>query len=117
MKMENEKGYFDGMAFSPMICVTHSLFVDDLLVFGKLIRNQWFYLHCILNHFGATSGLCIKKGKSLLLYDSGDVEEIKFIFEFIGTGISHIMLGITYLGFRLKPCSYNSNDWTWLMDE
>ena len=45
MKMEKKNGYFDGLAFSPTVCVTHSLFVYDLLVFGKIIRNQWFYLH------------------------------------------------------------------------
>ena len=79
MNMAKSKGYFEGLAFSPSVSITHSLFVDDLLVFGILNRNQWFYLHFILIRFGATMGLHINKLKSFLLYKSGDPGEIKFI--------------------------------------
>ena len=115
--MAEEQSYFKGLPFSPLVTVMHSLFADDLLVFGMLNRNQWFYLHYILIRFRHASGLCINNEKSLLIYNEGDMEEIKFIAAFMGTNSRHISKGLTYLGFRLKACSYTTADWIWLVEK
>ena len=91
--------------------------MDDLLVFGKIIINQWFYLQFILIWFGVATGLCINRSKSFLIYDMGDTDGINFITKFMRAHKNHIMMGFTYLGFRLKPCAYKIIDWTWLIDK
>ena len=84
MKMAMQAGYFKGISFSPTVHISHSLFVDDLLVFGRINRNQSFYLHYLFNRFGARTGLTINKHKSILIHADGDEEEISFNVEFLG---------------------------------
>lgn len=69
-------GFILGFSLSSSICITHSLFLVDLLVFGGILRNKWFYIHYLLNRFGAASGLHSDTGKYLLLHGNGDLNEI-----------------------------------------
>lgn len=61
-------GLISGFTLSPSICISHSLFVDDLLFFGRIMRNQWFYTHLLLIYFAAASSLQCNRGKYLLIW-------------------------------------------------
>ena len=116
MHNAEQKGYISGFSFSDSIYTSHSLFVDDMLLFGRLVRNHWFYVHFILTRFGEATRLCINKAKSFILYEFGDINEISFIAEFLGVNIKQAVDGFQYLGYRIKPCGYKNRDWLWMVD-
>ena len=91
MHMVEQNGYINGFAFSPTAKTTHSLFVDDMLPFGSLIRNHWFYIHFMLIKFGSATGLCINNHKSILIYEYGSMEDIFFIAKFLGVYHQRLM--------------------------
>ena len=105
-----QEGHFIGMLVSPQVRITHSLFVDDLLVFGGILCKDWIFLHTLLDIFSSATGLIINKFKSRLLYAHGEEVEVLHIAEVLGVGATKISEGITYLGFRLKPYAYVNND-------
>ena len=111
-----QQGYISGFSFSDSVSTSHSLFVDDMLVFGRLNRDHWLYIHFILTRFGEATGLCINKTKSFLLYEFGDLNEICFIAEHIGINFMLAKEAFLYLGFKIKPCGYKCRDWLWLVD-
>jgi len=39
IKMANDSGFFAGLSFTSSVCITHSLFFDDLLVFRMIHIN------------------------------------------------------------------------------
>ena len=110
MHKVEQNGFIKGFAFSTTISSTHSLFVDDMLFFGSLIMNHWFYTHYLLIKFGSVTGLCINKQKSILIYEYGDMAEISFIAGFLGVIYKTASEGFKYLGYFIKPCSYKNRD-------
>ena len=106
MQYAELKGYISGFSFSDSISTSHSLFVDDMLLFGRLIRNHWFYIHFILTRFGEATGSCINKTKSFLLCEYGDLNEISLIAKLLGVNFKLAKEGFKYLGFKIKPCEY-----------
>ena len=110
------KGYIKGFAFSDSVSSSHSLFVDDLLLFGYLKRNHWFYINIMFMRFQSATGLSINCGKSFIIYEYGDISEVMFIAEFMGVEFREVASGFKYLGILIKPCGYKINDWTWFLD-
>ena len=99
MRMALSSRYISRFSFSTEVCITHSIFVDDLLIFCQINRNHCFYIHYILIRFGKAFGLCINKGKSFIIFDIGDEHEIRFIAEFMGINVKRAAEGLLYLGF------------------
>ena len=112
MHSAERRSCIEGFSFSNEVSCTHSLFVDNLLLFGYLKRNHWFFIHLMFNRFAAATGLTINKSKSFIIYEYGDRQEIEFIAEFMGMDLKVAVGGFTYLGFRIKPCGYKKQDWT-----
>ena len=110
MHMAEQNGYINGFAFSPMAKTTHSLFVDDMLLFGSLIKNHWFYIHFMLIKFGSATGLCMNNHKSILIFEYGSMEYILFIAEFLGFYHRRSIEGLKYLEVYIKPCNYRNRD-------
>lgn len=117
MDMAWRAGYFTGFSFSNIVSTSHSLFVDDMLIFGMIVRNQWLYLHYMFNHFSVATRLCINKEKSFIIHGPGDGEEISYIASFLGVKKKKAIEGFTYLGYRIKPSTYRNNDWAWLVEK
>lgn len=109
------EGHFTSMLVSPQVKITHSLFVDNLLVFGCTLCKDWIYLQAMLDRFGTATGLIINKLKSKLLYAHSEEVGIILIAKILGVSAAKMEEGITYLGFRLKPCSYVNKDWEWIV--
>ena len=110
MKMASQVGFIVGFSFSKSVSISHSLFVDDMLIFGRLVRNHWFYVHFIFIQYFAATGLCVNKEKSFLMFEFGVVGEISFIFDFLGVQFRPSVKGFLYLGYRIKPCGYKVKD-------
>ena len=99
MHMAEQKGFIKGFSFSNSVSSSHSLFVDDLLLFGYLNRNHWFYIHYMFIRFESATGLAINKNKSFIIYEYGDPREIAFIAGFLGVECKEAFSGFTYLSF------------------
>ena len=56
-----------GIKVSRKICITHLLFVDDVLIFGWGSLNEWSKLNEILNLFCSAIGMMINPKKSTFL--------------------------------------------------
>lgn len=113
--MATRNGFISGFSFFDSTSTSHSLFADDMLLFGSLRRNHWFYILFIFNKFAAATGLHINKDKSFLLYEFGDLDEILFIAEFLGVRVQLLTDGLSYLGYKIKPCGYHRVDWLWML--
>lgn len=60
-------GLISRWKLSPKILLTHLMFVDYVLVMGKVSLSEWKVLFDILNSFGVTIGLIMNKIKSTLI--------------------------------------------------
>lgn len=61
-------GHFKGVYICRDISVKHNLFVDDVLVFGMLDRDEWAHFHYIPDQFGSATGLRANEGKSIIFF-------------------------------------------------
>ena len=111
MRYAEQQGYISGFSFLDSVSTSHSLFVDDMLLFGRLNRDHWLYNHHILTRFGEATGLCINKTKSFILYEFGDLNEISLIAEHIGINFMLAKDSFQYPGFKIKPYGYKCKDW------
>lgn len=62
-------------------------------------------------------GLMIGVSKSLLVAGWGDLNDIQIIVGLFHMPLVPLAKGFKYLGFRLKPISYKSGDWLWLLEK
>lgn len=90
------------------------MFVDNVLCAGQAKLVEWWEFHQIISNFGLASRLFMNKVKSELISDIDDpvMQEIASIF---GLKIRPLSHGFKYLGFQLKPNSYEIQDWYWLI--
>lgn len=107
--------------FAPVkICknikLSHSLFVDDVLIFAMLSLSTWTCFKTILDRFHRATGLTMNKAKTFLYYNDADdsiSSQIAQIFDITYRPLSE---GLKYLDFSLKCRSYKSEDWRWIVD-
>lgn len=90
-------------------------FMDDILTFGIISKEQSTTLHYIFTRYGATSGLLTNNSKSTLYFSAR--EAIEFITGIFRVSSTPLKYGISYLGYKLKPCRYSSMDWLWFADK
>jgi hypothetical protein len=106
---------FEGIAIYPTLRVTHLLFVDDVIIFCNGSRRDAGKLHDILDLFSLATGMVINGGKSMIITQNMDEEEIEEYRNFFSFEIKGLDAGLKYLGFHLKPNSYKKVDWMWLL--
>ena len=107
-------GVIKGIKVSTTEEVTHTLFVDDVLLFGeRSIKNLEAFLALIDKHRRAT-GMVVNVEKSNLIHNEFPKEMIQRTKELIQYQTTFVEVGFKYLGFTLKPNCYSFQDWVWL---
>jgi len=70
------EGEFNSLKVGSGIRISHSSFVDDILIFGMISRMVWATLHYIFFKFGRASGLLMNNNKLVILFEEGSMEDI-----------------------------------------
>lgn len=105
---------FHGLMVGHYIWVSHSFFVDNILLFSILSRVKWVTLQHVFYRFRSALGLITNTDNSLLLFAEGRQEDIKYIAALFGVEKQPICFSLKYLGFNIKPNYYKVNDWMWI---
>jgi hypothetical protein len=100
-----------------LIKVLHLLFVDDILIMTRVSLVEWEKIQFILQVFCRASGLVINAQKSVFLHSGVSPETLRSIQDILLFSCKELALGFKYLGYVLKPDSYKSEDWQWLIDK
>ena len=91
--------------------VTHTLFVDDVLIFGEgSIRNIEAFASLIDKYKRATR-MVVNMEKSNLIHNEFSVDMIHRVRDIVPYQITPVEEGFKYLDFFLKPNSYSYQDW------
>ena len=59
--------------------------------------------------------MSISLEKSSFLYNDVDIETRELIASILPYKMGPLTIGFKYLGYRLKPLGYHSNDWIWII--
>ena len=90
--------------------VTHTLFVDDVLVFGEgSIRNLEGF-DSLIDKYKRATGMVVNMEKSNLIHNEFSDDMIQRKREIVPFQITPVEVGFKYLGFCLKPNSYSYQD-------
>lgn len=89
--------------------------MDDVLIFGEMKRSSWEELNQILQGFCKATWMIISIGKSIIHYGEGDIEDFKVLGAFFNFKNFPLKVGLSYLGFMMKPTTYSADDWKWLV--
>ena len=103
-------GLIRGIKISPLLSLTHLLFVDDVILLGSGTLSEWMAFDVILSTFCKASGMCISMEKYSFLFSNLDVDVGADIARFMPYKMDPITIGFKYLGYHLKPFGYKSND-------
>ena len=95
--------------------MTHILFVDDVIIYGRGDVEDWMEINRILKLFCCASGMQLNFGKSCFIFHKQVCAVEKAIKEIIPVKSSAIGDGLKYLGCLLKPNGYLTKDWIWLL--
>ena len=106
----SEEGVFRGIEISRQMKETHSFFVDDILIFGLMIRESWKVMYEILNLFCDATGMLASVEKSCIYHVEGDEEMYRGLGTLFNFKLLPLNVGLTYLGFRMKAGNYIAND-------
>ena len=94
--------------------VTHTLFVDDVLLFGEgSIKNLEAFL-TLIDKYKRATGMVVNVEKLNLIHNEFPEDMIQRTRELIQYQTTPIEEGFKYLGFTLKPNCYSFQDWVWL---
>jgi hypothetical protein len=110
-----QNGFFRGIQVTKSIEVTHLLFVDDILLFGRGNLREQSYLKTILDLFCKATGMEINMNKSCILANGLSDAFLRRLEQLFPMKIEPLDVGVKYLGFHLKPNNYKKDDWTWLI--
>ena len=108
---------FGALSLGCDIKVSHSFFVDDILIMGMIDRFSWLALYHIIIKFGNPTSLIMNLMKSIILYDTCDMDDIAYIQRPFGVETDTLTGGIKYMGYHIKPYRYRINYWMWLFDK
>ena len=97
------------------VYITHTLFMDNILIFGEGSYYEWNHYHSIISLFCDASGLAVNVQKSNFLYSCNDMEIRNQIASLLPYNITGLEGGFKYLSFFLKPNGYKKGDWEWLI--
>jgi len=109
-----DRGDIQGVKVSRNHSLTHLMFVDDVLLFGLLLVNEWHCFKRILQNFGNATGMEINYNKSS--FSSMEDEMDPDILSLFPIDHQRLDLGIRYLGFFIKPNRLLKRDWAWLFE-
>jgi len=105
-----QEGSFKGIPISPVLYITHLLFVDDILIFCDGSRRDLLKLREGLQLFKVVAGMSVNTNKSMISCSNLSREEIRGHLEMLSFQVCDIDDGLKYLGFNLKPNAYCNED-------
>jgi hypothetical protein len=115
IKQATQEGRLVGIKISSVIKITHLLFVDDVLIFGKGSIEEWSVYKEILELFCSATGMMFSESKSSFMIVGLEANELTLIKQLLPFKFQLLDEGFKYLGFFLKPNSYLKSDWLWLL--
>ena len=96
--------------------VSHLLFKDDLLLFGKVDESTTFAVRDIMTEFGRISGQKVNENKSRLVFSPNTQEELRELYQSTINVQASENLGI-YLGLPLSHKRPNKNDLQFVVEK
>ena len=108
-------GVIKGIKVAGSLFLSHTLFVDDVIIFGQGHLEEWLSIKNLLDLFCNASGMSFSPSKSCFRHmniSEAILSSIYHIFHILGEPLDN---GIKYLGFFLKPNCYSVSDWGWLV--
>ena len=94
--------------------VAHTLFVDNVLVFGEGTINNLGDFANLLDKYKKSMGMVINIDKSNLVHNEFSTYMLQREKEIVPYKTIQNETGFKYLGFFIKPNSYSFQDWVWL---
>jgi hypothetical protein len=98
-----EVGRLEGVLVANGVRITHLLFVDDVILFGKGSLAEWQVFKDALDLFCNATGMTFSSQKSQFLEAGWSGEELFQLKENFPFEVKSLEEGFKYLGFFLKP--------------
>ena len=108
-RMINEaklKGILSGIKISCVMQIINLLFVDDVILFGLVIIEEWRNLHEILTILCFASGVDISLEKFILYQHRVFDEMLAQIGSLLQYKVENFYYSFKYLGYLLNPNNY-----------
>jgi hypothetical protein len=99
-------GSIQGIKISDFVRVTHLLFVDDVLLMGKGMMEEWIQLKQTLDLFSNATRMLVNKEKSLFLVAEVDSNVRRSVQDIFSIRMDDLDCGFKYLGFFLNLRSH-----------
>jgi len=109
-------GQFQALHMGNDINISHSFFMDDVLIMGMLNCFAWMTLFHVFTKFSNAIGLHMNLQKFIFYHNICDMEMIYFIKSIFWIDVEPMMSSMKYLGYHIKPSIYRIVDWQWLVD-
>ena len=91
--------------------MTHLLFIDDILIFGVGILEEWGKYHQIINVFGIASGMVVSQHKYAFLYFEVQEALLAQVTNLFPYRMDPTKIRMKYIGYFIKPNCYHIKDW------
>ena len=79
--------------------LTHELFVDDVMIFGKDVFDEWFHMRGITDLFCRSLGMTFSPHKSRFRHCGGEQNVLNNIMNLFSIQGGHLKSSISYLVF------------------
>ena len=89
--------------------------MDDIIIFGQGILDEWHTIKGITDIFCKASGMSFSTSKSCFCHFGVEEAVLHLIEDLFLFKSRPLEGGFSYLGFYLKPNNYHRSDWTWLI--
>lgn len=99
-------GDISSIKVSKHIYISHLLFMDDVLILGDGIMEEWGTFCNIFDTLCLTSDMSISENKSSFLHHNVPVDIWLTINTFLPFVVAPLEYGFTYLDYHLKPNYY-----------
>ena len=109
------EGKIKGIKVTELEEATHTLFVDDVLLFGEGSISNLEAMKALIDKYTKATRMVVNINKSNLIHNDIPAKTIQRTSELIQYQISPVEEGFKYLGFTLKPNCYSFQDWVWLV--
>ena len=108
------EGKITGVKVSRTKEVTHTLFVDDVFLFGIGEEENLKEYAILIKKYKKATWMLINTEKSMLAQNNFTEDLTLKENEIIAYPTKSMSDGFKYLGFHLKPNTYTFKDWMWL---
>lgn len=107
------RGLLEGIGVARDRNITHTLFLDDVIIFGNNSYVEWRRYYDIFNMFCRASSMVISAAKSSFISLTDHIDyRVQGLFPFHSSTLEE---GFKYLGFTLKPNCYEIMESRWLL--